>query len=267
MNRQTLLSASGEWVRQAKNDIRNKVLEFMDEVETTREELAYALAISEGELEQILEGNGEITLTTFAKLLIATGNALEIKPLEETPLATEFGAPLPPMGFGDEHHHHCCHHHSPHNGHMCHRQNTTPQTPSGLFDDFEREEVESHPMSQPRGADGRFIPRSSRPEQQPQAQQEPDAPRSPFANMEREKLVEIIEDKLWDSEIDIDIASHEELVEFLEEKDRRINELKQARERKKRFEEDPSVVDFINKVRKAVETNPNLNAKLKDILR
>ena len=85
MNREKLQSLASEWVRMAKNDIRKKIMDFMREVDTTKRELAYALAISEGELEQILNGNGEITLTTFAKLLIATGNALEIKPIEETP--------------------------------------------------------------------------------------------------------------------------------------------------------------------------------------
>lgn len=274
MNRQILLSASGEWVRQAKNDIRNKILEFMDEVDTTREELAYALAISEAELSQILEGNGEITLTTFAKLLIATGNVLEIKPVEETPLATEFGAPVPPMGWGDEHPHHCCHH-TPHNGHMCRRPGAMPPPPPGFPNDFERividdpnddiddgfgeeEMPQDPPVMQPRGADGRFRPWPRQPQ--------PEAPQSPFATMEREKLVEIIQNKLWDTEIDVDNVSQEQLVRFLEDKDKRMTELREARERKK-FEEDPSVVDFINKVKKAVETNPNLNAKLKDILR
>ena len=114
MNRQILQSLASDWTRKAKNDIRTKVKEFMAEVETTPRELAYALAISEGELEQILSGNGEITLSTFAKLLIATGNALEIKPIGATPigdfsnlhrggLPPHFGAPSmggmqPPYG-------------------------------------------------------------------------------------------------------------------------------------------------------------------------
>ena len=273
MNRQILQSASGEWVRQAKNDIRNKIIEFMDEVDTTREELAYALAISEGELAQILEGNGEITLTTFAKLLIATGNALEIKPIEETPLATEFGAPIPPASFGDEHPHHPCRHHH-HDGHMCRRPGAMPPPPRH-FDDFERividgpddddfgigdEEPQPAPVMQPRGRDGRFRPWPRQP------QPEPEAPRSPFADMEREQLVEIIQNKLWDTEIDVDNVSREQLVHFLEDKDKRMVELREARDRKK-FEEDPSVLDFIAKVKKAVEENPNLNSKLKDILR
>ena len=86
MNREQLQKLASEWTRMAKNDIRNKVISFMREVDASERELAYVLAISDGELKQILEGNGEITLSTFAKLLIATGNALEIKPIEDTPI-------------------------------------------------------------------------------------------------------------------------------------------------------------------------------------
>ena len=55
--------------------------------------------------------------------------------------------------------------------------------------------------------------------------EQPSQPSSPFASMEREQLVEIIENKIWDDEIDVDEATTEELVEFLEEKDRRIQEI------------------------------------------
>ena len=103
MNREQLQRLASEWVRMAKNDIRKKVIDFMQEVDASPRELAYHLAMSEGELQQITEGNGEITLTTFAKLLIATGNALEIKPIDETPIGDyenlpneeEFERPLP----------------------------------------------------------------------------------------------------------------------------------------------------------------------------
>ena len=103
MNREQLQRLASEWTRMAKNDIRNKVISFMGEVDASERELAYVLAISDGELKQILEGNGEISLSTFAKLLIATGNALEIKPIEDTPIGDyeniptegEFERPLP----------------------------------------------------------------------------------------------------------------------------------------------------------------------------
>lgn len=270
MNRQILQASASEWVRQAKNDIRTKMLEFMHEVNTSRSELAYALAISEGELAQILDGNGEITLTTFAKLLIATGNVLEIKPIEESPLAMENGAPVPPVGgqpqgrtpqgrpfpprpFG-----------APRPGGMPHRPGAVPPPPpGGLYNDFHRQGVEE-PVApvgmQPRGADGRFRPWPRNPQPAPQSQnQQPN-----FAVMEREQLVDIIQTKLWDTEIDVEAASREQLVRFLEDKDRRMNEVRAAREGRG-VAIDPSVVQLKDKIKQTLEKNPHLRNYLKDI--
>ena len=263
MNRQILQASASEWVRQAKNDIRSKMLEFMQEVNTSRSELAYALAISEGELAQILDGNGEITLTTFAKLLIATGNVLEIKPIEETPLAMENGAPVPPMDIRQERPFQHRPYGDPRPGGM-HRPGAVPPPPpaGGLYNEFHRQETEPVPPvgMQPRGADGRFRPwpRNQRPVQQ-------DQPQKPnFAAMEREKLVDIIQTKLWDTEIDVDAASREQLVRFLEDKDRRMNEVRAAREGRG-VAIDPSVVQLKDKIKQTLEKNPHLRNYLKDI--
>lgn len=149
MDRKTLQASASEWARQAKNDIRNKVMEFMDEMDTSREELAYALAISDGELEQILSGNGEITLTTLAKLLIATGNALEIKPVEETPLEIdEFGAPIPPENEEDR---------VPPLRKPWERDYEDEDDDENIFDSVKKKDNEGVKV-QPRGSDGRFKP-------------------------------------------------------------------------------------------------------------
>lgn len=86
-NREQLLSMASMWVNEAKNDIRNQAMAFMNEMHVSEEQLAYVLGISRGEVEQILRGNGEISLSTFAKILIATDNMIEIKPLGVTPFA------------------------------------------------------------------------------------------------------------------------------------------------------------------------------------
>lgn len=278
MNRQILLSASSEWVRQAKNDIRNRMMQFMQEVNTSRSELAYALAISEAELAQILDGNGEITLTTFAKLLIATGNVLEIKPVEESPLAMENGAPVPPaeqpQGFTPQGRPIPNHPQRPQGGFgpgtpmpmpqrpgaPMRRPGTMPPPPPGLFDDFHRQEMpEPAPVGvQPRGANGRFKP-WPKPVGAAGQQQRP-----PFSTMEREQLVDIIQSKLWDGEIDVESASREQLVHFLEDKDRRMAELRAARNGGG-VAIDPSVVNLKNKIKDTLEKNPHLRNYLRDI--
>ena len=252
MNRQILESSANEWVRQAKNDIRQKMRDFMREVNTSTSEIAYALAITENEVNQILNGNGDISILTFAKLLIATGNVLEIKPIEESPLMMEDGVPVPPMGMRNHQASRQC----PFPGHF---RNGGPLPPHpGLFDEFHMRETphdtQQH-MQQPRGTDGRFKPwpRNERP-----VSQNGECPN--FSAMEREKLVDIIKTKLWDSEIDVENASHEQLVRFLEDKNRRMNEIN-----RERFDIDPAVVELKGKIKQTIDQNPHLRNYLKDL--
>ena len=86
-NREQLLQLSADWATRAKNDIRSKMIEFIEASGMNQAQLSDVLGMSMGEIEQILNGNGEITLTTFAKLLIATDHVLEIKPLSMSPMA------------------------------------------------------------------------------------------------------------------------------------------------------------------------------------
>lgn len=275
MNREQLQKLASEWTRMAKNDIRNKVISFMREVDASERELAYVLAISDGELKQILEGNGEITLSTFAKLLIATGNALEINPIEDTPIGDyenipteeEFERPLPrPNVFA--------------------RQKPQPMQPQFGRPNFSRpippmheedgndfippmpEELRRameerydrlvHRPEQPRDEYGRFAPKH------PQMRKE-EAPRrevSPFESKSTDELVKIIRERLWDSEINLNRASKEELVAFLDEKNKRMTEYK----RMKALEEDPKVNEFKSKMKNTLHNNPHLREWAKKFL-
>ena len=275
MNREQLQKLASEWTRMAKNDIRNKVISFMREVDASERELAYVLAISDGELKQILEGNGEITLSTFAKLLIATGNALEIKPIEDTPISDyenipteeEFERPLPrPNVFA--------------------RQKPQPMQPQFGRPNFSRpippmheedgndfippmpEELRRameerydrpvHRPEQPRDEYGRFAPTH------PQMHKE-EAPRrevSPFESKSTDELVKIIRERLWDSEINLNRASKAELVAFLDEKNKRMAEYK----RMKALEEDPKVNEFKSKMKNTLHNNPHLRECAKKFL-
>ena len=274
MNREQLQKLASEWTRMAKNDIRNKVISFMREVDASERELAYVLAISDGELKQILEGNGEITLSTFAKLLIATGNALEIKPIEDTPISDyenipteEFDRPLPrPNVFA--------------------RQKPQPMQPQFGRPNFSRpippmheedgndfippmpEELRRameerydrpvHRPEQPRDEYGRFAPKH------PQMRKEEATRRevSPFESKSTDELVKIIRERLWDSEINLNRASKEELVAFLDEKNKRMTEYK----RMKALEEDPKVNEFKSKMKNTLHNNPHLREWAKKFL-
>lgn len=256
MNRQKLQTLASEWVRMAKNDIRKKVIDFIHEVDTTPRELAYHLAMSEGELQQIIEGNGEITITTFAKLLIATGNALEIKPIEETPMGDyenilderEFERPLPRPNVFER----------PRPQEMHRPQFTRPTFTREREEDFvppmpeslrkAMEERYGNP-SQPRDEHGRFMsPR--RKEAAPRSE----VPTSPFASKSTDELVKIIKERLWDTEINLNTATKKDLVKFLDDKNKRMSEYK----RMKALEEDPKVNEFKKRMKKTLDSNPHL---------
>lgn len=88
-NKTEFLMLANAWINEAKNDLRRQAVEFMNATETSETELAEMLCISEGEMDQILHGNGEITLSTFAKILIATNHMVEIKPIHAVPFAQQ----------------------------------------------------------------------------------------------------------------------------------------------------------------------------------
>lgn len=290
MNREQLQRLASEWTRMAKNDIRNKVISFMREVDASERELAYHLSMSEGELQQITEGNGEITLTTFAKLLIATGNALEIKPIDETPIGDyenlpsedEFERPLPRPNVFERPRPQM-------NYPQFGRPSFSRQVPPihdedenrSIFDrvDFgrmhparfareiaqkameEREtnsDMSTHRSAQPRDEHGRFAPRQPRREEAPRHE----TPSSPFASMGTDELVKIIRERLWDSEINLATASKNDLVKFLDEKNKRMAEFK----RMKALENDPKVNEFIGRMKTTFKNNPHLRDWAKKIL-
>ena len=101
-NREQLVAMSREWTNRAINDLRSQIIAFIEAHGTSKEELAHALTISTDEITRILNGNADITLSTFAKILIATDNVIEIKPIEATPFGQFKNMPNPihmPMGM------------------------------------------------------------------------------------------------------------------------------------------------------------------------
>ena len=90
------------WLAQALEDISGKVNEFCRETNGTPKDIADILNIPIEELRGVLnKTSSNMSLLTFAKLLIATGHALDIKPLREAPIAPHDAfnhmPPPPPM--------------------------------------------------------------------------------------------------------------------------------------------------------------------------
>ena len=221
-NKRELLAKANEWVIMAKNDLRDQIVAFMREMGTDATTLADALGISEGELDQILNGNGEITLTTFAKILIATDNAIEIKPITSTPWGgydamARNARPTPPMG-------------NP-------RMSRRPMPPMGGMVPPMGNRIPPIGETAPRrfcGMPGIKGNRPTPPMGNPRMSRRPMPPvggmmppmegmpsmetMSALDAMPRTALVQTIQDNDWDTEIDVACASRADLIDFLIEK-------------------------------------------------
>lgn len=264
--RQQIQEAATFWMQQAKEDLREKIEQVLQMSHTTPQVLAESLGVSTDQIVRIIHGDGNITLDTFAKILIATDNALQITPVEVSPIGSytkpmrdsdiadhgsfydeypTFDDNVPPM-----HHHHRMPPPPPPSEfmggmppfggprrHMCGHQGAQPQSPH-------REVPRHHGVNTP-----------------------------PFASMSRDELERIISSKLWDSEIDMDNASRAELIRFLEEKDRRFKAFKNVEERSRepqteeRRERLPEGVEAMrNKLKEQLRKNPSLRSILESIL-
>lgn len=223
-NREELLQVANSNASQLKNHLRKAVSDFLRAQNVSPEELAYVLGITNDEMAQILEGDVNVTVDTLSKLLVATDLVVEIKPIRNTPLGgygrtmphsggypgpggmpiptDENGRPLPPPpgfppfpgGFG-------------------------PRAPQREERAADRQEIPMETTRKPaRNARGQFVKKSAteRPVA-PQPQRQPEV--NKFAAMPDVDLIGLIRGNLWDGEIDTKNATHQQLVEFLTNKE------------------------------------------------
>jgi hypothetical protein len=232
-NREELIQVANSNANQMKTHLRNAVSGFLKEMRVKPQDLAYVLGITNDEMAQILEGDGNVTVDTLSKLLVATDLVVEIKPIRNTPLGgygkgmprsggfpgpngipvDENGRPLPPPpGFP---------------------RDFMPGMP-GMFGRPNREERaadmrEEVPMEAPvsaspaRDEHGRFIKKGTA-HRRPAAQRPEQRNDNPYASMPDAELTNIIRSNIWDGEIDVNRASHDELAAFVANKERIMRE-------------------------------------------
>lgn len=229
-----------QWIRAYKSDIKGKVNGFIEENDTTPEELADVIDVPVEEIYDILEGNGEeISVETFGKLLLASGFAIRIEPVENSPLE-HYGNVNPDIMMEDAPFHHPV-------------RNVPPMH-------------EHRPFGMP--IPPRMGERPCPPPPPHAAIHQHHERKSPFDNMTRAELVRIIKNKLWDSEIDTRVAPIQSLIDFLKDKDERMQRVvrESRNEQEESLDNDPSVTDFLSKLRKNVEENPQVKKFLKGLL-
>ena len=223
-NREELLQVAQSNANQLKGHLRNAIMSFLKLQNVTAEELAYVLGITNEEMSQILEGNGNITVDALSKLLVATDMAVEIKPVRNTPLGgygphmpmsggfpgpngipvDENGRPLPPPpGW-------------PGMPGVC--PAPRPRKREERSSDH-MHEVPMETIATPRDEHGRFVKKVKKPVQRPAV-----ASANPYLNVGDAELANIIRSNIWDGEIDVNNATHEQLAAFVANKERIMRE-------------------------------------------
>ena len=268
-----LRETSGQWLRAAARDLQDKLERLMTQTSATVDELSRVLEIPIMEINRILGGSGTSSLESFVKIIIASGDTLAVMPQ----MANPYGG-VPPMGLQMP------------TGAPFFPQERAPQDemPSGCH--FDPRQHAPHHRCQCQGHEDRmnegrrpFAPHPSFMHEAPSRvafNETPQRERSPFDEMSFPYLASIIRKKLWDSEIDINEASKEDLVEFLKKKDARIRQLREnearheaAREQyrapfntEEPSEDDPRVSALEAKIQDFLESNPSVKELLKKMV-
>ena len=246
MNREEINKMASQWVTMATNDMKANLVSLANYANINVMSLAPILGMSKDSLQALLESSRTPTMEEFVKIMILTGNVLSVEPMNyEAPTP-----PIPPIPTRDE-------------------VRIPPHAFSHGAQQFASNMTQGRrPSPIPRF--GRSIPvrGGNEPSEQHEeattnVNEQANRHRSPFESMSRERLVRIIKKKLWDSEIDTFGATHDDLVKFLEGKDKQIREY----QRMERAEKSPELMKFVNNLKELVETNPNIKGIVKNLVK
>lgn len=246
-SRRELENLANQWMKHAMTDLRRQLVNFIEQNGTDDAELAYALTVPTEEIQNILNGSGSVELSTFAKVLIGTDNAVIIKPLTQI---KQKGL-TPPCGRMETH-----------------------TTPFGNTNEQETEEVINKvrkPKSMPnRLPNGRFAPKNHVSSCVKRVRLED----LDLDELGREELCDIIVQNHWNSEINLDTSRRSELIDYLQLKmnENEINQHTNNRDTIEQEHTQESEIEMTEKERIAkmlaeeVERNPHLFEAVKKYL-
>lgn len=245
-------------------DLKDKFMALVKKDGSTPYEFAAKYQISSEDVNSILRGVSLVSVRTFLKILVLSDHVIDVKDIKET--LRQGVVPPPPMpprpGFAPRFPHAGGFRHAPQPGRPMEAPTrpTRPKTSAipewhefdndgdgDEFDDVYGDHMEPIDFDEAPAA-----PASATP------------PTPPFRTMSRDELVDIIEDKLWSSEIDVENASKAELVRFLEEKDRMHKMVASRKQRNEVSEE--KLEELKDHLADAVKANPHLQKQVEKLL-
>ena len=264
--REELIMASNQWLNVAMKDLKNQMISFINKNGTSEEELADALAISIEDVENILNESGTISLLTFAKLLIATENVIEIKPLKvaqkmmgdmrhfqemfgdrnerQQPQRTTRGVPVPTEEEMKQHFQE-----------MFGGRNERQQPQRGRGNMPRPTEEEMRRFQEMQNEDyvpfgGMPLSKRKKPNQKPLDMVELD-------ELGKVELSDIIHMNKWDDEIDVSHSKRSDIINFINSKVNKVNDETEASLTKDEKDK------IINRIFEDVSKNPHLLDKIR----
>lgn len=81
MNREEIVNIANDVKNRMGSDVRNQLNNLIRKRGTSVEELSATFNINGDDIRRILGGNFNVSLDTFVKIMVATGNVVEVKPL------------------------------------------------------------------------------------------------------------------------------------------------------------------------------------------
>ena len=219
MSKKKFIKLSEDWTKNAKSFLSNLIEDVLDENELTMKEFCGFIDVEQDEINNFLYNNGELSLLTISKILIGSNLAVEVKHVSDTEIESY-----------------------------------------GLSGSDYEDEEETTKKVQPRDEKGRFksydeVEKQNDEEPEEWDDEEPEF--TDFSQLDREELVQIIEENEWDDEIDVNNTPKRKLVKFLEKKE---NELNEALFNDITEEEDEK--DMREAIRETLDRNPERILKL-----
>lgn len=189
LNREFLESKTNEWLDQASEDLSNRIERLMNSNNLTIEGLSEKVDVSVEEIAAVLHGDiDSVSVASVIRLMFAVDVALSAMPI------TPFGRP-----------------------------NFTSMNTIDFCDDESDEETNDEEVSADDAEDEQPIENRHQPMFRQSFGSRPDSParmnENPYNNLCVDDLKTIICRNLWDTELDIDHASRQDLIDFIMHKE------------------------------------------------
>jgi transcriptional regulator with XRE-family HTH domain len=241
-NSQELDNAARGWAAQAKADIQRQINEFKRTTRMSGEDLATMLGMSPNQISNFLNSGA---IETFAKLLIASGNVLEVKPINEA-MKDGFMPTPPRFGNGE----------MPRHPRFGRHEGAIPPPPFYPMPTAE----DNEPSENRNGGDGIFDTFFSGKDTN-ESEEERESVKSFIDNIDnatRRDLVNFIYDKELEDEIDCLRASDEELVDFIKDTF--------AEDEVEEEDGDNAYDNFLGLLQQEIDKHPSLKGRISDIV-